>query len=365
MQPTAHLTAPAPGTAEFRTKVIDLFRIVVILCMITTHIPWRAGEADNRQVTDVASFVVLWLQDGLGRTSSAALTVISGWFLYFAFQRYGPWATAQKRALSIGLPYIFWCLAYGIPATLVTGPVSIWKLLGIGYWPANYPLSFLFDLLVSGWAFALLWPVYKDRSWLAFPLGAVFSFISLINNHGEQFSDSVFSLYPRAMILFFMGIGISSHKLYDILFQEKYLKILCKWRMLLLSLIFTFVAMWFMLYMEWTIAERSIPILEIACLYFISYLTRMLSSIFIFSISILLMRLFSQKNIDRGLAFKIFCSHLFGLAAVSMLDLKSFIVVDWVLFAVSYLFAVGAGISAYWIIRRANAITGVSISKYI
>lgn len=104
-----------------------------------------------------ANTVLMLVEDGLSRLAVPLLGLISGQFAVRAYRAIGYWPLARRRFRTLYVPAVVWSLAYLIVVALATRDMAIvaastrgWSpdaILGIFSEPANFPLSYLVDLM--------------------------------------------------------------------------------------------------------------------------------------------------------------------------------------------------------------------------
>lgn len=353
---------------DFQSRTVNIFRFCVIILMMSTHIPWNSdyGFMNGNLTGHVDQKIVLYIQDGLGRASSAGLAIISGWFVSLSIEKKSRMEIANSRIKSLGFPYFFWCLAYGIPASVVVSRFDILKILGIGQWPMNEPLHFLRDLLITAIVYLLISKILGRNKFAILFTGFLFWILCIIFGNGIGIDDNSKSILVRPSIILMFFAGVASVDLYRILFTKKSVDFFCS-NIVFLALfsmsVLCFLAISYINY-HYSQNIRHISVFSIS-ISMLSNVLRLIESIFILSFSIKIATIFPRLIANKRMIFHIFCSHyiIISFMRISILDADQNITMYTYFFF--YASAIIFGIFVHYSLYLFDNITGFSLSRYI
>lgn len=143
---------------------VTLARPILILLVCIAHIPGIAGyESNYDQYYDLSSLLAVFIKDFLARGAVPILTVISGYFAYFSFQKHSYFFFIKLKIGRLLLPFILWNVIalvffyylWQITGRIVGGidqihsPLNFLKAtLGVYQLPINPPTYFVRDLFI-------------------------------------------------------------------------------------------------------------------------------------------------------------------------------------------------------------------------
>lgn len=316
------------------SAIIDLFRLVAILMMITIHIPYDidmagATAAARRILAEPLSLasgdglflaqetIMVFLRNGLARGGHVALVIVSAWFLVDALERKGRAAAFASRLRTLGVPYLVWNVLFILVAAAVLGrgfpPAELPAAMGWGQWPANYPLHFLRDILIAAALLTLGWPLLRGRPLLLAATGCVLCAACLVlGTSWYNLGDNGLSFLPRATIVLFVFVGASLHAFRSHVFSPRWIRFLERPASFLLLAVAAFAGALFLA----AYGDVGTRFTAFGGVMFVgSVAARTVCSLFLFSLTVILVR-HARFAISRRFVFRVFCTHLFVVAAV-------------------------------------------------
>lgn len=315
------------GHGQFRSKTIDLFRITLIILMVSIHVPWMVDPILRDEVVaaftgggwptlpfDPVQHVMLWLRLGLAGGAVSALTIISAWLTIASLERRGALNVAHAKLQALMKPYLGWCLMFAFVFVVVTGNMPrLGAVFGIGRWPLNFPLHFLLDLFISTLILLVLYPLLRGRPWAALAFAFLLGGYALYGGSGAaDFGANTVSLLPRATILFLFFVGVASCGLYKRLFRSP--ERLAAWPMIgglvVLTVGFSYVKLASNMLMP------QISPLAAGGLFLVDCVGRLSGGLLILMLVMRAM-LWRPVQVERKMAFRIFCSHAIALLVLT------------------------------------------------
>lgn len=354
-------------TAGLRPATIDLLRIMLIVLMISIHIPWKVDPAIGAGIKqfisgggwtvlpfDPVQHGMLWLRLGLAGGSVSMLTIISAWLMVSSLERRGALQILHGKTQSLLKPYLGWCIAFGLAFVAVRGDwPGLGAIFGIGRWPLNFPLHFLLDLFLVSAIFLFAYPLLRGRSWTMAAFGFLLGGYTLYAGSGvADFGANGMSLLPRAAIVFLFFVGAASHQLLDRLFRapERLTSAPVLAGLGLLVAGFSYVKL-----MNNMVVPEVSPIVA-GLLFLLDCAGRLVAGLFMLGVAMRL-TMWRPIRVNRKMPFRIFCSHAIMLFLLTELRLFAKIGSDDLLvFFAIYALAVGFGVLVHlgmeWIGRR-------------
>lgn len=321
-----------------RSQAIDLYRLMAILAMVTTHLPYVLDPnrtiALARQATEdwhaihpgslvqvIEDNLVLFLSWGVGRGAVPALSMVSAWFLIDGMQKRGMFVTLRNRLMTLGIPYLFWNAAFFAVVVLALGkPLEgnpLRQAMGLGTWPINYPLHFLLDLLITILVYAALRPVLANRPLTTFMVGMLLTLVTLLaGRHEFIVGDNAGSFLPRSHIVFWFFFGAACHSVRDAIFRRDVVAWLTR-PITILGLCGGAYGAAVVQALVKSKAELADPLQE-TVFFFATTLACAVSVLFLLSV-VLLIATRTSWDLSRRLIFRIFCAHVILISALYIL----------------------------------------------
>lgn len=318
---------------EDRSRTIDLFRLIAILCVVLIHIPYPYAHIDQintlatsfthvGQMGWVESFA-LFLQYGLGKVASPALSLVSAWLVMRTLEQGRSFGTIIKsRAQSLLVPYVIWnviMLLFFLAIYLAHGrdevgfethsPLRvIWQSIFSPFtWPVNGPIHYLRDLFIILLCYVTAYPFLKDRRGLVMIITVLSpAFLLTFGESGQWLGDNQKSLLPRADLVFYFLVGTLTYPYHQRLFNERTVRIFTHPALIAAVTAIVFFFAHFMLY--YTKVLPPALTLEGVALFYLVLALRGVFAVLIFSCSLLLYKALSSAP-PRKMVFRIFCSH--------------------------------------------------------
>ena len=167
---------PAIAVHTLDSAVIRVARVLCIFFMMSVHIFPGPSNASFVTHGEGAFIGFVWLTF-LGRASVTTLSLVSGYLLVSALQKYRLEQIARDRARVLLMPMAFWNMitliamlistAMGISLSGRILPVTLFEIInsitGLFGPSINLSLFFLRDLFVSSMLLALLWRYIQDH----------------------------------------------------------------------------------------------------------------------------------------------------------------------------------------------------------
>ena len=318
--------------SDDRSKAFDLFRVVAIMCVVGTHIPYSvqslatmnsfSGSVLSLFGADFGEVLVLFFKNGIGRVAAPGLGMVSAWFLMKSLERRSKLHIIKKRAANLLIPFFFWnivafvfyVLIYflfgrdeldfsGRPIFLV-----VWDaLFNPLEWPVNTTLHYLRDLFFIVSAYLCI-HVFLERRFFLTVVLAVFSPVALIyfGASGHWLGDNMLSVLPRADLVFYFLLGIATYRVSDYIFSERVVAVLVHPLFTVVLLLLTFVVSRILVFYNNFIPLE--PSLVNIGYFYITLLTRGISFLLLLSVTLSLYSR-SKMSMPRKLAFRLFCAH--------------------------------------------------------
>lgn len=312
------------------SSILDIFRLTAILGVIFVHIPYAypALSMDNGAVTYFSSVLdmpwsdklVLFMQYGIGRVASPALSIISAWLLMKSLDGgRGVTSLLKKKAGTLLVPYYIWnfiALAVFVGAKLAVGDATaadeyvahyLRDAVPLFQWPLNIPLHFLIDLFIIITIFLLFFRPFSDspRTMTIIAFACAFIF-SVLGKSFSWYGDNASSFLPRVDLTFYFFIGVALYKTGPRIFGEKFLRILSGTGAMTMLIVTSAIAAP-VLYYCYNMGVA--PSWSNIGLMYLGLGIRFIFSLLLFSISIALWDSFKRRPPAR-LAFRLFCAHL-------------------------------------------------------
>lgn len=312
-----------------RSKTIDLFRLVSILCVVLTHIPYQNGIVienlsqvlSSNYTLSLWDNFILFLKYGLGRVASPALSLVSAWFLLRSLEQKTFLNILKSKSENLLIPYVFWNFAHVAffiliwlsigrdPYGFADHPAkSFWdSTFNLYKWPNNGPLHYLLDLFEIIIFYTIFHKFFQAHRWVLVLLTALSPALLLYFGKSDSWlGDNSKSLLPRADLVFFFFIGVLTFSRYQSLFADKVVKVLTDKIVIILLVLSAFAASKFMFFYIESIPAVANP--ENIIFFYITLALRAICSLLIFSISLIVYTRW-QFSTSRKAVFRIFCSH--------------------------------------------------------
>lgn len=327
------------------SSILDIFRLTAILGVIFVHIPYAypslsvegGPQSYLSGILDLGwgDKLILFMQYGIGRVASPALSIISAWLLMKSLDSgRGVTAMLKKKTGTLLAPYYIWnfiAFAVFVVAKLAVGDTGaadeylahyLRDAVPLFQWPLNIPLHFLIDLFIIITMFLLVFRPFSDspRAMITIAFATTFIF-SVLGKSASWYGDNASSFLPRVDLTFYFFIGIALYRIGPRIFSEKFLSTLSR-TSVMTALIIASALSAPVLYYCYNMG--TIPGWEQIGMMYLVLGLRFIFSLLLFSVSIALWDSFKRRPPSR-LAFRLFCSHVilvfFALKFLSLFGL--------------------------------------------
>ena len=359
-----------------RSRLVDMFRVVVVVLMVSVHVPYTLKLPELATLYGGVSWhslsltlaelgfllrenLMLFLKSGLGRGAVAALTLVSAWFVMEGLERRNAVDVARNRLVSMGLPYVFWAVAYLMIAGGIAGANVNYrwleKIFGIGIWPYNYPLHFVFDICFATVVFLALHTLGLRNRWMVALAGVALCLVTLLwGENANRFGDNGMSLMPRSSIVLLFFLGVATHGVWKRLFEPSVLRAISSNGVLAGLVLATLLSAHFLEY--YNIAVPKDPTARGVLLFALTIPARLICGFLVFAaLARVAVSSEAPAQVSRKLGFRIFCSHLIAVTVLLHFIPDGFETgCPLALFVLVYAGCVGFGVAVHYAIEAVS-----------
>ncbi len=323
------------------SSILDIFRLIAILGVIFVHIPYAypSLSVDSGPQSYLSGILdlgwsdklILFMQYGIGRVASPALSIVSAWLLMKSLDGgRGVTAMLKKKAGTLLTPYYLWnfiALAVFITPKLILADGAAAEEYLAHYlrdavlikWPLNTALHYLIDLFIIITMFLLVFRPFSDSPRTMVFIGFACAFVfSVLGKSSYWLGDNALSILPRIDLTFYFFVGVALYRTIPKIFNEKFLSALSSTTILTSLIVASAVTTPILYYCYNTGVTAS---WEQIGLMYLGLAIRFIVSLLLFSLSVALWESFRKRPPSR-LAFRLFCSHsIFLFATLKFLSL--------------------------------------------
>lgn len=319
-----------------RDNSISIFRLTCIFLM-TFHHDELAPALHNfgshlpyTEAHSTLSYLGLVLVDGFSLISSPFLGFLSGYFVSGNLRERSYVSVVRSRFVSLYIPVVVWSVAF-FAVMLFVGyltadtafvsrtltKVDVGYFLGIGHWPANYPLHYLvalFQCILISPVLVFTLERFGRSTFLVLVLLA-FSFLFGADPNHHNPGENVQSFLPRADLFLFFSLGIFSQRRWNAAIGVALERLRIKRPAVLVVVIILFLLA--TVHWRWLLGRDGD--LAIALGYPVMMFVRVTGGLLVLAMLPWFRALADRGlRIDDGLTFTLFCSHVISFFLLNM-----------------------------------------------